>query len=717
PDIYKEWLIPTIKSFSDRYGVPVQLDTQPLENLLESILTDAFQPPSLQHAVWLQTTLTTQHLADTNLSIDLSHLVDSPTSGVDWSDIYQLFRLQLASYRGQTVSMPLDGSTMYLINRRDVFEHLKLEVPNTWQGVLNYTEAYMSARTAAVAAQAAESATAAAEELGGNNSTRDVTLPPYPLCLPRGAACQRLTLIQAIWSTIAQTRGSQQGVHFDPATLKPLLDTHAAAQAFRIMAGLLAASAPLEPDEGCTHGSLGFARGQCAMVLAVYVPQMRMFIRPEFKPTVNMSRLSVWPVPGSHVVWDRDGGGGDGSGRTGQLRDCNKTLCPLGTNYPLGGASNQTLVNHAPLSPGSNLAGAINRNVPLVAQYISWELLAYLSSLDRYDVAEPEPLLQTVAPVREHFVATDSVAKWGEAGYDQVVMAAAMSAISFTRQHPNRAWDLRMPYHMKYNEILADILAGLENGTIILDKQPAGAQGSSGSATLVNATSPPLTLQQGPASTPPSSLLVPPPAADRVPTLDSVLQRGQEQLVNFYTPDIYLDKYLASLAFMAIPVNTNVTTPGAATTFSRNGVGVNTLVPALVVSTLSVAALAIGLGWVIWRRRRRRSREGTRDWKQRHKDGSGEPVALVVTDIQDSTTLWEALPADVMSEAVRLHHTCVRRLLLVHGGYESATEGDSFILAFLTARQAVAFAMDLQAQLLVQPWPEMLLAQQRLWLT
>ncbi len=41
---------------------------------------------------------------------------------------------------------------------------------------------------------------------------------------------------------------------------------------------------------------------------------------------------------------------------------------------------------------------------------------------------------------------------------------------------------------------------------------------------------------------------------------------------------------------------------------------------------------------------------------------------------QDSTALWEALPAAVMSEAVRLHHTCVRKLLLSHKGYESATE-------------------------------------------
>lgn len=39
-----------------------------------------------------------------------------------------------------------------------------------------------------------------------------------------------------------------------------------------------------------------------------------------------------------------------------------------------------------------------------------------------------------------------------------------------------------------------------------------------------------------------------------------------------------------------------------------------------------------------------------------------------------------------------LHHQVVRRLLLQHAGYESATEGDSFILAFHNATQAVGGA-------------------------
>lgn len=40
---------------------------------------------------------------------------------------------------------------------------------------------------------------------------------------------------------------------------------------------------------------------------------------------------------------------------------------------------------------------------------------------------------------------------------------------------------------------------------------------------------------------------------------------------------------------------------------------------------------------------------------------------------------------------------------------ESATEGDSFIVAFFSASHALAFAQDLQLGLLLLPWPEELL--------
>ncbi len=62
-----------------------------------------------------------------------------------------------------------------------------------------------------------------------------------------------------------------------------------------------------------------------------------------------------------------------------------------------------------------------------------------------------------------------------------------------------------------------------------------------------------------------------------------------------------------------------------------------------------------------------------------------------------------------MDEAIRLHHMLVRKLLAKYHGYESATEGDAFIMGFHTAGDALQFATDLQESLLTQPWPRELL--------
>ncbi|GFH06888.1 guanylate cyclase domain-containing protein, partial [Haematococcus lacustris] len=69
----------------------------------------------------------------------------------------------------------------------------------------------------------------------------------------------------------------------------------------------------------------------------------------------------------------------------------------------------------------------------------------------------------------------------------------------------------------------------------------------------------------------------------------------------------------------------------------------------------------------------------------------------------------ETLSQDTMNEAVELHHSLARKLLAGHSGYESATEGDAFIMAFHTASDALRWARDFQQGLLHLAWPEQLL--------
>lgn len=84
-------------------------------------------------------------------------------------------------------------------------------------------------------------------------------------------------------------------------------------------------------------------------------------------------------------------------------------------------------------------------------------------------------------------------------------------------------------------------------------------------------------------------------------------------------------------------------------------------------------------------------------------------IALVFTDVQGSTALWEAIP-DAMREALAVHNALLRATLSEANGYEVKTEGDAFMIAFRDPLSAAAFCLATQERLLEAAWPAALLA-------
>lgn len=70
-------------------------------------------------------------------------------------------------------------------------------------------------------------------------------------------------------------------------------------------------------------------------------------------------------------------------------------------------------------------------------------------------------------------------------------------------------------------------------------------------------------------------------------------------------------------------------------------------------------------------------------------------VALVSTDVEGSTELWE-WDRDAMDAATKLHDRVMRSKLSQFHGYEVNTEGDSFLLAFHEPADAIAWAVTMQ---------------------
>lgn len=79
-------------------------------------------------------------------------------------------------------------------------------------------------------------------------------------------------------------------------------------------------------------------------------------------------------------------------------------------------------------------------------------------------------------------------------------------------------------------------------------------------------------------------------------------------------------------------------------------------------------------------------------------------LAMVFTDIKNSTLLWETSPI-AMRSAIKIHNSIMRRQLRIIGGYEIKTEGDAFMVCFPTPTSALLWCFSVQSLLLVADWP------------
>ena len=80
-------------------------------------------------------------------------------------------------------------------------------------------------------------------------------------------------------------------------------------------------------------------------------------------------------------------------------------------------------------------------------------------------------------------------------------------------------------------------------------------------------------------------------------------------------------------------------------------------------------------------------------------------ITFLFTDIEGSTQLVKQL-RDRYSEVLAAHQRLLRDAFAAHGGHEVDTQGDSFFVAFTSARDALLAAVEGQQALLSHPWPD-----------
>ena len=74
-------------------------------------------------------------------------------------------------------------------------------------------------------------------------------------------------------------------------------------------------------------------------------------------------------------------------------------------------------------------------------------------------------------------------------------------------------------------------------------------------------------------------------------------------------------------------------------------------------------------------------------------------VTILFTDIEGSTAMTERLGDHRAQEILHAHNRIVREQVAAHGGFEVKSQGDGFMVAFSSARRALACAIAIQRAL------------------
>eukprot|EP00980_Cylindrotheca_fusiformis_P031432 scaffold26366_cov117-Cylindrotheca_fusiformis.AAC.3 len=238
-----------------------------------------------------------------------------------------------AHYGNTTKIMPLDGNTVNMYYRKDLFQQYNISIPRTWEEYNRAAEYF------------------------------DVATDIRGSCTTFRPECQK----NAYWtslvlSSMTQTMGTQFGFLFDPETGTPNIGP-AMEETLRILGEQFqqgynnnnsssSSTAASEEDGECENQA--FANGECALTYTWENQWLTTMATQDLD-------IGIAPTPGSSKVLDRT---------TGQLEQCTPVTCPFGTYYDDIG-----IVNRAPYSAFGGWAAGISnstKNAQAMADFFSF---------------------------------------------------------------------------------------------------------------------------------------------------------------------------------------------------------------------------------------------------------------------------------------------------------------------------------------------------------
>lgn len=390
--------------FKEMTGADVRVAEVPFAELFQKILTDwATGTNSIDVGVFASGWGV--ELVNGDLVENLDPYIAADDK-IDIDDIAPYFRDFNQKVAGSTYFITLDGDFQMMYYRTDILEANGLEPPNTWDEYLDI-----------------------ASKIHGQDMNGDGE-PDYGSCIFKKRNAQSYFVIQSVAASMVQSKGTSEGIYFDPETMAPKINNAAWKRAFELYkaTGEFGPADELNQDIGDTRGLV--IGGRCGLMVDWGD------IGPLSIEEGSMIKDKVGAIimPGSTEVLDT---------ATGELVQCNAETCPYAENG----------LNYAPFAAFGGWTAAVSKTTDDKVKQAAYDFLSYMNQAAQSNV-DVTMGWTGYNPYRNSQL--NDTSAWVEAGFSQEAAENYLGAIKKSLNHPNMASDFRIPGAQQYTGVVLD---------------------------------------------------------------------------------------------------------------------------------------------------------------------------------------------------------------------------------------------------------------------
>lgn len=406
--------------FTKMTGAKIEVAEVPFAELFQKIQTDwTTGTNSIDVGVFASGWAV--ELAGASLLEDLSPYVEKDKK-IDMADIAPYFREINQKIGGKTMLITLDGDFQMVYYRKDIFDKNGLKPPETWDDYLSDAKAIHG------------------QDMNGDGK------PDYGSCIFKKRNAQSYFAISTVAAGLVQSKGTQEGLFFNPDTMKPKINNDAWKKAFELYKETGKYGPPEELNNDIGENRSLMKAGRCGLVIEWGDPGT-LQLEDDAK-TINGKMYAV-VNPGWKEVLDP---------ATGKLVPCDDKTCPHAING----------VNHSPFAAFGGWSGAVNAKSDPKVKQAAYDFLSYVNQAAQSNV---DVTIGWTGYNPYRVSQLNNTDQWVKAGFTPDGAKNYIGAILDSLNNPNMSSDFRIPGAQQYTGVVLDTeLARYLAGEITVDE-------------------------------------------------------------------------------------------------------------------------------------------------------------------------------------------------------------------------------------------------------